>query len=130
MRIRKRLTRLRESLHGLSGEHIALILTIGLVLGTFPVFGLPTVLCLAASLSLRVSLPALQLVNQLSSPLQLLLLFPLQRVGSSLFSLPFKAPHAVHLAFNAVAGWFCICVPVGCVLYLSLLCLLRRRRAL
>ena len=114
-------------LRGLSAERIALILAVGLVLGTFPVFGLPTVLCLGAAICLKMNLPALQLVNQLASPLQWLLLFPLEHAGSRLFG---PASHLGSVVLHAVAGWFCICVPLGFVLYLTLMCVLRRRPAL
>ncbi len=122
--------KLRESVRGLSAERIALILAVGLVLGTFPIVGFPTLLCAAAAVCFRVNLPALQAVNQLSSPLQWLLLLPLQRVGWSIFGPPFPtAPHALRLIFDAVGGWLCICVPLGCVLYVAALFFLRRRKA-
>src|ERR1700674_5443840 len=54
-------------------------LAVGLVLGTFPVYGCPTLLCVLASLVLRVNLPALQVVNQLTLPLQIAMLMPLAR---------------------------------------------------
>ncbi len=123
------LKKLREGMRGLSAERIALLLAVGLVLGTFPVFGLPTVFCLAAAFVLRVSLPALQLVNQLASPLQWLLLLPLQRVGWLILRPP-AASTPVSLVLQAIAGWCLVCLPLGCVLYLSLLYLLRRRRPL
>src|SRR5215470_646165 len=55
--------RLAASLAGLPVETVALILTVGLVLGTFPVMGLPTVLCVLAAFGLRLNVAALQLVN-------------------------------------------------------------------
>lgn len=121
--------RITAAMSGLSCESIALVLAVGLVLGTFPVFGCPTVFCLLAAVCLKVSLPALQLVNQLSSPLQLLLLLPLARAGSRILGSP--APIAAQFgsaALHAIAGWFCICVPLGFVLYIALMCVLRRRR--
>ena len=111
---------------GFSPETMALIFTIGLVLGVFPVFGCPTVLCALAALILRVNLPAMQLVNQLSSPLQLALLFPLTRLGGRVLG----GPTAWNLAAatrDAIVGWFCLCVPLGVVLYLVLIVTLRWR---
>ncbi|SPE29576.1 conserved exported hypothetical protein [Candidatus Sulfopaludibacter sp. SbA3] len=125
--------RFTASICGLTGEHVALILAVGLVLGTFPVYGCPTILCLMAAVYLRVNLPALQLVNQLTSPLQLALLLPLARAGSRIFGSPAAgvAPAAWQLGsalLRAVGAWFCICVPLGFVLYLTLMCVLRLRR--
>ena len=123
--MRQAVRKLAAATRGLSAEHVALILAVGLVLGTFPVFGLPTVLCLGAALCLKVSVPALQLVNQISSPLQWLLLFPLERAGACIFG---SGRQWGSVVLHAIAGWFCICVPLGFVLYLTLMYVLRRRR--
>jgi uncharacterized protein (DUF2062 family) len=113
------------SVAGLSPEAMALIIALGLVLGVFPVFGLPTLLCALAALVLRLNLPAIQLVNQLSSPLQLALLIPLSRIGARI-SGESAAWSFTGAARDAMAGWFCLCVPLGLVLYLILLFTLRR----
>ena len=129
--MRRTALRLLASLEGLSAENIALIVTAGLVLGTFPVYGCPTLLCVLAAFALRVNFPALQLVNQLSSPLQIALLVPLARLGSRIFGAPAATPVTGKLALaalNAVAGWFCACVPFGFLLYFLLLYALRRRQ--
>src|ERR1039458_6321047 len=73
--------RLGALLPGPSAASLTIILAVGLVLGTFPMYGCPTVFCLLAAIALRLNAPALQLVNQLSSPLQLALLIPFARLG-------------------------------------------------
>jgi hypothetical protein len=93
--------------------------------------GIPTILCILASVVLRVNFPALQIVNQLSWPLQIALLVPLARLGLKIIppSNEFAASIAGRLGtvvLQAVAGWFCICIPLGLLLYFSLLCILRR----
>jgi uncharacterized protein (DUF2062 family) len=75
------LTLLRQ---GITPEKIALSLAFGLGLGIFPVLGLPTILCTAAALSLRLNLAAIQLVNYLAAPLQLVLIIPFVRLGEHL----------------------------------------------
>jgi hypothetical protein len=117
---------IERTIKGLTPERLILITAVGLVLGTFPIFGLPTLFCMVAALRLKVSFPALQLVNQISSPLQLALLIPLARAGERIFG-----PHASHpvplvklaglALLDAVGGWFCICVPLGFVLYAALM---------
>jgi uncharacterized protein (DUF2062 family) len=124
---------LAASVHGLSGDSMAIVLAVGLVLGTFPVYGCPTVLCLLAALVLRLNAPALQLVNQLSAPLQLALLIPFARLGERILGSPATASSSLlsrfsELTLQAVAGWFCIAVPLGFLLYLALSYALRRRR--
>jgi uncharacterized protein (DUF2062 family) len=123
--------RLAPSIRDLSAENIALILAVGLVLGTFPVYGCPTLLCVLASLVLRVNFPALQVVNQLTLPLQIAMLVPLARLGSRIIapSNRFATTIAGRLgaaALQAIVGWFCVCIPLGLVLYIMLTYLLRR----
>jgi len=117
--------RLAASLEGHSAEKAASILAVGLVLGTFPIFGCPVILCALASLVLRLSFPALQVINQLSWPLQVALLIPCVRLGARIFDFPHLLGTSVTSrlgasALQAVTGWCCICVPLGLVLYLAL----------
>jgi len=124
--------RLVTALDGLSPDAVALILAVGFVLGTFPVYGCPTLFCLLAAVALRLNLPALQVVNQLTSPLQIALLVPFARLGARIVPSPAAAPAAWKLgaaALQAVIGWFAVCVPLGILLYASLVCLLRLRPA-
>jgi hypothetical protein len=121
-------TRFRGSVAGLSPATIALILAVGLVLGVFPVYGCPTVLCVAAALALRLNLPAVQIINQLALPLQLALLVPLNRFGARVLRgyLPLPASWSVAgAARDAIMGWLCLCVPLGIALYFILVFALR-----
>ncbi|MBA0084529.1 MAG: DUF2062 domain-containing protein, partial [Acidobacteria bacterium Pan2503] len=108
--------RFQASVAGLSAESIVVIVATGLVLGVFPVYGFPTLLCLLAALVFRINLPAIQLVNQVCSPLQLALWIPLNRIGALILggSAGWDLTDAVRAA---VVGWFCVCVPFGLVLY-------------
>ena len=134
---RKRLTLRRVfhlSLGGVTTETLALSIGLALVFGVFPVYGCPTLLCAAAAIVLRLNLPAMQLVNALTTPLQLALLIPFHRLGDWL--LPgatgprvFAGVHSEAwrfldgiwtLAVHAITGWFCICAPLGLLLYLAL----------
>jgi hypothetical protein len=118
--------RFRASLQELSPDQVALLLSVGLVLGVFPIMGCPTVLCLLAAGGLRLNVAALQLLNNISSPLQFALLLPLARAGAWLCgnaagpsgSLAGKLSAG---ALHAVVGWTCICIPLGLVLYCVLL---------
>ena len=123
-------SRVAAAVAGLSAREIALIVAIGLVLGTFPVYGCPTLFCLIAALALRLNAPALQLVNQLSSPLQLALLVPFARAGWRI-PVPSAAPAMWKLgalAFRSITGWFFLALPMGILLYFSLLLFLLRTR--
>jgi len=123
-------SRLLIAAEDLTPEQLALLVSVGLVAGVFPMVGVPTVLCLIAGFGLRLKPVALQLVNNISSPLQWALLLPLERIGAHLFRNDSRAAGRLLLApLHAVTGWACICVPLGLVLYFILLFVLRRRRA-
>ncbi len=120
---------LAASLSGLSAESAALILALGLTLGMFPIYGLPTLLCALASLILGVNFPAVQLVNQLATPLQLAMLVPFVRLGARLVGSPHAGNFFTGLgasALQGIAGWFSAGVPLGVILYFALLWILRR----
>jgi uncharacterized protein (DUF2062 family) len=72
---------------GVTPEKIALSLAFGLGIGIFPVLGVSTVLCTVVAIVLRLNLPAIQIVNYLASPLQLVLIIPFVRVGEHLLGL-------------------------------------------
>jgi len=67
---------------GITPEKIALSIALGAAIGVFPVLGSTTFLCAAAALILRLNLPAIQLVNYLMYPLQLILFLPFLDAGS------------------------------------------------
>lgn len=61
---------------GMSLEKISLCIAMGIALGIFPVLGMTTLLCTLAAFALRLNLPAIQTVNYLVYPLQIVLLAP------------------------------------------------------
>jgi uncharacterized protein (DUF2062 family) len=71
---------------GISYRKIALSIALGVSLGIFPVLGTSTILCVVAAVIFRLNLLAIQLVNYLVYPLQLLLLVPFFRAGELLLS--------------------------------------------
>ncbi len=73
---------------GITPEKIALSIAVGVALGVFPVLGSTTALCAAAAIALRLNLPAIQLVNWLVYPLQILLLMPFIRLGEAIYRAP------------------------------------------
>ena len=112
-------------------ETIALVFALGLVLGVFPVFGLPTLLCAGAAILFRLNLPAIQIINQICAPLQYALLIPLGRIGAKITGAPLNGNILLHVADgikNAIVGWCCFCIPMGLLLYVTLLFALRCRR--
>ena len=126
----------RFSLRQIPPEQAALSVALGLTLGVFPVYGCPTVLCIAAAFVWRPHIPLLHAINGVTSPLQLALLVPLHRIGALL--VPAVAPALArngwywaavfsNCAARLITGWLLICVPAGVTLYFVLVSLLRRR---
>ena len=70
---------------GRSPRQITLCIALGVSLGIFPVLGMTTLLCTIAAFALRVNLPAIQAINFIVYPLQIILLAPFYGLGSWLF---------------------------------------------
>lgn len=127
-----RLQRIASCVSRLTPEQAALLISVGLLLGVFPIAGIPTLLCLLAAPTLRLSAAALQVLNNISTPLQLILLLPLRKIGAGLLgaesvrNLPIAAKLGLA-AVHAVTGWFFLCVPATLLLYFVLVAAMRRR---
>jgi hypothetical protein len=107
----------RLSLAGTSPETLALSIVLGVTLGVFPIYGCPTLLCVAAAFLFRPHVPLLQAVNAVTGPLQFALLLPFHRVGRHL--LP-GVGGVGGFTLRMIAGWFLVCLPIGICLYLVL----------
>ena len=69
---------------GVTPEKIALSITIGAIVGVFPVMGTTTILCTAAAAVLRLNLVAVHTIHYAMTPVQILLIIPFVRVGERL----------------------------------------------
>jgi uncharacterized protein (DUF2062 family) len=87
---------------GVTPEKIAMSLAFGLGLGIFPVLGVSTILCTVAAIVLRLNLPAIQLVNYLAAPIQIVLIIPFVRVGEHLLQLA-PQPLSISEGFKLLA---------------------------
>jgi uncharacterized protein (DUF2062 family) len=85
-RIVEPLLRLLRS--GVAPRELALAIALGATIAIVPVLGVSTPLCAAVALALRLNLPAIQLVNYLLTPVQLLLIIPFLRLGEAITGAP------------------------------------------
>lgn len=88
---------------GVTPEKIALSLAFGLGVGIFPVLGVSTILCTVVALALRLNLAAIQLVNYLAGPVQLVLIIPFVRLGEHVLRVP-PQPLSISEGFRLMAG--------------------------
>ncbi|MGD2184492.1 MAG: DUF2062 domain-containing protein [Desulfobacterales bacterium] len=86
---------------GMSLKRISLCIALGATLGVFPVLGMTTLLCTAAAFLFRLNLPAIQVVNFMVYPLQIVLLVPFYGTGNWLFQ-----QQKLHLIKEDLIGLF------------------------
>jgi uncharacterized protein (DUF2062 family) len=79
---------------GVTPDALALSVALAIVIGLIPVLGVSTALCALVAMTLRLNLAAMQAVNYLLTPLQLLLILPQLRLGETLVG---AAPFPVTL---------------------------------
>jgi uncharacterized protein (DUF2062 family) len=127
---------------GISPLRLSLTLALGFAVGCIPVIGIPTVLCAALALSLRLNQPAIQAANYAVMPLQLALIVPFVRLGGWIFSAhpgQFLGPHALEhfsalnlaknmggLAGEALLAWLVAAIPAVLLMTAALNLMLRR----
>jgi uncharacterized protein (DUF2062 family) len=133
-------------LQGISPRRLAFTLALGFAVGCIPVVGIPTLVCAALALALRLNLPAIQAANYAVMPLQLVLIVPFVRLGGWLLASgsgqAAKAGALLRLspwnlltqlsslAGHAMLAWLVIAVPAVALMTFTLTALLRRVPAL
>jgi hypothetical protein len=75
----------------MSPQRLALCVAIGVVVGNIPILGVSSILCAAVALAFRLNLPAIQIVQAVMAPTQLLLIIPFVRLGEWLLRAPHQA---------------------------------------
>jgi len=127
-------------MQGISPRRLALTLALGFAIGCIPVIGIPTLLCSALALALRLNLPAIQAANYVVMPLQVLLIVPFVRLGGWLFgtgrpagvsALLHSSPAAMAsqmgwLTGEAMLAWLLFAIPAVALMTAMLTVLLRR----
>jgi uncharacterized protein (DUF2062 family) len=82
---------------GVTPEKLSFTIALGITLGVIPVLGSTALLCTLAAIAFRLNLAAIQIVNWLVYPLQLILLIPFYRIGGWIFRTPPSELSAVHI---------------------------------
>jgi uncharacterized protein (DUF2062 family) len=87
---------------GISPDRLALCVAIGVVVGNIPILGISTLLCAAIALAFRLNLPAIQVVQALMAPTQILLIIPFVRLGEWILRVP-PQPVSIEKALEIAA---------------------------
>ena len=125
---------------GISPRRLALTLALGFAIGCIPVVGVPTLVCAAVALSMRLNVPAIQAANYAAMPLQLALIVPFVRLGGRLIAAAPRPDAAAllrlspmhmaaqmgSLAGQALLAWLLVAVPAVLLITLALTPMLRR----
>ncbi|MEQ8243942.1 MAG: DUF2062 domain-containing protein [Fulvivirga sp.] len=123
---------------GMTPTRLALSVSLGFVFGLFPVVGITTVLCLLIAVIFKLNVAAIQLINYIVYPLQLLLIIPFINLGSKILNvnpIPYSISELIDMVKNdfllalkqlwvahlmGMFAWLIIIVPIGLIIYLSL----------
>ena len=129
---------------GMTPERLALSVSLGFVFGLIPVVGVTTLICLLVALAFRLNVAAIQLINYLVYPLQLLLIIPLINLGSNILNvnpIPYSISELVDLVKNdfflalkqlwlahlmGLFAWLIIVVPIGVIIFISMRIVFRK----
>jgi uncharacterized protein (DUF2062 family) len=125
---------------GISPRRLALTLALGFAVGCIPVVGIPTLICAALAVALRLNLPAIQAANYAAMPFQIALILPFVRLGGWLSGSrqTLNAAALLHgsplgfvsqmsgLAGHALAAWLMIAVPAVALMTATLTPVLRK----
>lgn len=127
-----------------TAEKLCLSLALGFCIGVFPVVGVTFLMSAAAGYLLDLNIPAMQLINAIATPFELLLFVPFLRVGevalftktpldvsvTDIFALLKSDVKAALAKFGtalmiASLGWLFLLVPLCASLYMCMLPLVR-----
>jgi uncharacterized protein (DUF2062 family) len=132
---------------GTTPRGLALTCALGVVIGMFPIFGTTTLLCFAVAFILRLNVPLIQLVNYVTTPLQLIMMVWFIKIGTSFFGMsPFPYdPTSLVSAFRedywsvlreagiallAAAGVWSVCaIPIFFTVFIPSLWLFQKWRS-
>ncbi|MEQ8925502.1 MAG: DUF2062 domain-containing protein [Fulvivirga sp.] len=86
---------------GMTPTKLALSISLGFCFGLFPIVGITTLLCLVAAFIFKLNLAAIQLINYIVYPLQLIILIPLIHLGSNALGVN-PIPYSIQEVINLI----------------------------
>jgi hypothetical protein len=106
---------------GTSANDLAIIITIGFLLGIVPFFGINTMLCTFIALKWKLNLPLIIAINYIVFPLQIIFFIPFLKVTMFIFNVSDLLPSVNEIMGNLKKDWITVVTNFG---YLNLLAVL------
>jgi uncharacterized protein (DUF2062 family) len=94
---------------GTSPTELALAISIGIAIGTFPMLGVTTAIGALFAVLLRLNMAAIQIVNYFVYPLQLILFIPFIKIGGYIFKSP-PFPYSMDKVFEMIQSDFLLTI--------------------
>ncbi|QSE96092.1 DUF2062 domain-containing protein [Fulvivirga lutea] len=87
---------------GMTPTKLALSISLGFCFGLFPIVGITTLLCLIIAFVFKLNLAAIQLINYLVYPFQLVVLIPLIHLGSNMLGVN-PIPYSIQEVMDLIS---------------------------
>lgn len=122
---------------GLQPTQLAVSISLGALMGTFPLIGVTSVLCFGLAWVFRLNVVIIQAANWLMSPFQILLIIPFYQLGKSVFgsthsfsedeiqtlltSFNFSAHlnQLLQIQLTAIYGWLMAGLPLSVLVFMA-----------
>jgi uncharacterized protein (DUF2062 family) len=122
---------------GLLPAQLAVSISLGALIGTFPLIGVTSVLCFIIAWVFRLNIVIIQAVNWLVSPLQIVLIVPFYQMGKYVFGstqhfsekeitnlltsfdFALHLNNFLHLQVTAIYGWLMAGLPFAVIIYVT-----------
>lgn len=120
---------------GVDPKKLAAAFSLGILLGSIPIPGISTWLCLGLSIPLKINKAGILIGNYIATPIQAITIIPLVIAGGYLFDLP-PISEEIKSSFNGDLGeilltlqhfslyfvggvliWLAISIPTGAIMY-------------
>ena len=123
---------------GLSPKELALSISVAVLIGVFPIYGITTFILAFLALKMRLNMPIMLALSYILTPVQILLIIPFARIGELLLGIEslgmdletLQSAYAEGFLvvvskysgrlILAIGSWILIAVPVAVFLYILL----------
>ncbi len=121
---------------GMAPRKVALSISLGLIIGVFPILGTTIIISFIIAWIFRLNVLLIQAANVACSVFQLVLMVPFVKIGSVILRSKMDVQHisqitmtdftslfsgAGFITLSGITGWIIMCIPIGFAIYFLLL---------